>query len=151
MRVYLTGCDAESVFDCGISGKKMTESVLTVSAYLPAGVKTGNLSFSFIIFSPNSANFSSYGGMLDKTGFKGALALDIRRVLYRTKNILYGFSMLNFSLLASQSVNLDIDSDMVLSLSSMNTIDKIRLIYIGIGMTSKELCNTTSFGFEWND
>lgn len=89
--------------------------------------------------------------MLDKNAFKGSLSLDIRRVVYRTKDILYGFSMLNFSLFASQSVNLSIDNDMVLSLSSDNLIDKIRLIYIAIGMTSKELCNTTAYGFEFNE
>jgi len=125
----------------------MTETVLTVSAYLPTGTTTGNLSFNYIIFSPSSASFSSYGGMLDKTGFKGTLSLDIRRVLYRTAYMLYGYSMLNFSLLASQNINLAIDSDMVLTLNSANTVDSLRMIYIGIGLTSKELCNTPAYGY----
>ena len=70
-RVYLTGCDAVQTLDCGVTGSKMNESTLTVSAYLPSGLSAGGLSFSFIIFSPPTASFSSYGGMLDQTNFRG--------------------------------------------------------------------------------
>lgn len=65
------------------------------------------------------------------------MSIDIRRVIYRTANIIYGFSVLNFSLLSTQNVTLSIDSDMVMSLSSENLLDNLRVIYIAIGMSSK--------------
>lgn len=74
-RMYLTGCSVGgSLFDCGVSGKALTASTLTVAVYANqqnSTLKDLFVSFSYILFSPSEAKFSSYGGMVDKEKFVG--------------------------------------------------------------------------------
>jgi hypothetical protein len=69
--MYLTGCSVGSqLFDCGVSGKDLTATTLTVAVYANhqgnSSLKEVFVSFSYILFSPSEAKFSSYGGMQDK-------------------------------------------------------------------------------------
>jgi hypothetical protein len=95
---------------------------MTVTANVPTGLINASLSFSYIIFSPPSAPFSSYGGMLDEISFSGSYNTDIRKTIYQTDYLLFGFSILSFNLLQAQSLSSTIDSDMVLSIASSGVI-----------------------------
>jgi hypothetical protein len=66
--MFLVGCSADAkVFDCKITGKSFTPAALTVVAFVGgSSITNAKISLSYIIFSPSTVSFSSYGGMFDK-------------------------------------------------------------------------------------
>lgn len=96
--MFLTGCSADSkIFDCKITGKSFTPTALTLVGFVGGNnITNGKLSLSYIIFSPSTVSFSSSGGMFEKENFAGKYSSDVRKVIYKTDNFLYGFSILKF-------------------------------------------------------
>lgn len=137
--MYLTGCSAgDSVFDCGVSGKALTATTLTVTVYASqqnSTLKELFVSFSYILFSPSEAKFSSYGGMLDREMLTGTSSESIHKSIYATEYLLFGFSKLSFTPSNPQNITIDIDSDMVLTFSTQQPI-QFRFLYIVIGKSS---------------
>ena len=58
--------------------------------------RQANISLSYIIFSPLKASFSSHGGMFDKHNFRGVFNTNVRKVIYKTDYIIFGFSIMKF-------------------------------------------------------
>ena len=83
-------------------GKKFTETALTVLGSIGSvgatgqATTNGSIWLSYIIFSPATAGFSSYGGMIDKDNFSGAFYTNVRKIIYQTNNFLFGVSRLAF-------------------------------------------------------
>ena len=122
--MYLTGCCTDGqIFDCKIVGKEFTPNLLSVTASI--GPKTNsnimqtNISLSYIIFSPAKASFSSFGGMIDEQNFKGVYHTNVRKVIYKTDYILYGFSMLTFSSTNGQHLHTTIDGEEVMTIEAL--------------------------------
>ena len=112
--MYLTGCCTDGkIFDCKIVGKNFTPTHLSVAASVGSQAKpsSANITFSYIIFSPAKASFSSYGGMIDQSNLLGPYNTNVRKIIYKTDYFLYGFSMLTFDCTHGQYLNTVIDGD----------------------------------------
>ena len=77
-----------------------------------------HLYFSYIIFSPSTASFTSFGGYINKDHFFGSEYMDIKKIIYRTENLLFGFTSLSISTKDNQNVSIAIDGDLIMSCQS---------------------------------
>ena len=118
--MYLTGCSADGkAFDCKITGKSFTSTALTVVGFVGgSNITNGRISLSYIIFSPSTVGFSSYGGMFNKEKFTGVYSSDERKIIYKTDNFLYGFFMLSFNAENGQKINIAIDKDEIITMEA---------------------------------
>ena len=119
--MYLTGCCTDGkVFDCKIVGKEFTPTHLSVAASIGSQTRaqSANITFSYIIFSPAKASFSSYGGMIDQESLQGSYHTNVRKIIYKTDYFLYGFSMLTFDCSSGQNVHTAIDGDEVMTIDA---------------------------------
>ena len=53
---------------------------------------------SYVIFSPSSLQFASYGGLAAEVGFKDTAHTNIHTIIHETKNVLIGLTKLKTSL-----------------------------------------------------
>ena len=95
---------------------------------------------SFIIFSPRSAPFASYGSSFTQIDFQGTKTYDLHRMIYNSPYVFMGFS--NFKLSGAQvlAFTLNINEDMLLSIDSNRPFDEFTLSYIVIGTNSQLIC-----------
>lgn len=151
-RMFLVGCSADGkIFDCKITGKSFTPTALTVIGYVGgSNVTNGKIFLSYIIFSPSLVSLSSYGGLFDKENFQGSYSSDVKKIIYRANNFLYGFSILSFKAENGQKINITIDNDEVMTIEAERDVS-FRLIYIALGLSSKESCPEATAPYEYQD
>lgn len=119
LRTFLLGCDsATSSFQCGLLPRAVRTSSIIVETYSFPGANF-SISFSYIIFSPSTAGFTSYGGYITNQTFRGTFSSDIHRTITYTPYRFHGLSYLNFSTVSSAaSFSSVIDDDLVIKIDS---------------------------------
>jgi hypothetical protein len=119
LRTFLLGCDsATSSFQCGLLPRSVRNSSIIVEIHSYSGANF-SISFSYIVFSPSTAGFTSYGGYITNQTFKGTFSSDIHRTIAYTPYRFHGLSYLNFSTVsAAASFSSVIDDDLVIKIDS---------------------------------
>jgi hypothetical protein len=144
LRTFLLGCDSDSSsIQCGLLPKSVGKTSFSIDVY---GSQTSNtsISFSYLIFSPSTAGFTSYGGYLTNQSFTGSYASDLHKSVTYSPYRFHGFSYLNFSTANAAGMETLIDDDLVLQIDSLNLVDRYSLFYIILGRTAKSACANSS-------
>lgn len=140
LRTFLLGCDSKtSSFECGLLPKAVKNSLITVEIY---GTSSGNttISFSYVIFSPSTAGFTSYGGYLTNQSLQGTYATSLHKTMAFTPYRFHGLSYLNFSTLAPSKISTIIDDDLVFQIQSSTFLDRYAIFHLIFGRTAKSAC-----------
>lgn len=149
LRTFLLGCDSDTAsVECGLLPKAVGSSSIAVDIY---GLKMSNasISFSYLVFSPSTAGFTSYGGYLTNQSFRGGFSSDLHKSITYTPYRFHGLSYLNFSTATSTNILSSIDDDLILQFASENLINRYALFYIILGKTAKSTCGkSTSTPFQ---
>ena len=76
------------------------------------------ISFSYVIFAPSIAKFTSYGGLVNKEAFKGTLNAKVLKTIAYTDHKFHGLSYLKLTGEIAANFNSKIESDFTFSLNS---------------------------------
>ena len=100
------------------------------------------MAFLYLIFNPNAASFSSYGGVTNKYNYGGASYRDISNTIYSPNNVLLGLTKITTSL--SLNLNADVDNDFVLGINSEGPNVDLTYSHIVFGPPVKSICSQCS-------
>ena len=96
--------------------------------------------FSYIVFSPKTAQFASYGGGFTEKNFDGTKVYDINKIIYNTPYVFYGFIGIQLAGKGPLGFASDVDNELFLKLSSRRNIDEFTLSYIALGISPANAC-----------
>lgn len=111
---------------------------------ITAGSQTtlNSVSFSFLVFSPSTLPFNSYGGVVSKTGYSGTSYKDISNSVHNPNYILLGLARLSSPMSLSLSSN--VDNDFVFGVQQQGAAADFTYSYIVFGPAVKSVCSQCS-------
>lgn len=96
--------------------------------------------FSYIIFSPSSLPFASYGGLAAEIAFTGTAHTNIHTIIHETDNHIAGLTKLKANSNRMFHFTSEIDSDLILSYSNDGNAIDFFVTYLVVGMAPGKLC-----------
>lgn len=118
LRTFLLGCDtASSSMKCGLLPAGVAQNFINIEVENMA--VNSKISFSYVIFAPSRAKFTSYGGLVNKEGFKGTLNAKVFKTIAYTDHKFHGLSYLKLTGEIPSNFNSKIDSEFAFSLNSL--------------------------------
>lgn len=146
LRVFINGADfSGAALQISVAPTNLQNTQLTVRIQVGSATSLKRIWLSYLAFSPSTANFGSYGGILSQTNFQGILNSDISRTIYSSSYLFYGFMTMSISGSQPISFTSSIDSDFVYTIQSSRAFNSFDLCYIVIGVLpgSNCLCSET--------
>lgn len=117
LRTFLLGCDTgSSSMKCGLLPAGVAKNSFTIDVENMA--INSKISFSYVIFAPSIAKFTSYGGLVNKEAFKGTLNAKIFKTIAYTDHKFHGLSYLKLTGEILSNFDSKIDSNFAFSLNS---------------------------------
>ena len=130
--------------DIEIEANQVMNNKISVVIHIGANSNVKEVWFSYIVFSPSSIPFASYGGIAAEVNFEGTIYSSISTIIYYSENIIFGLSKFKFSLDKSFEYQSEIDKDFILGYYvSGNTID-LSISYLAFGIPPARLCSNCS-------
>lgn len=144
-RIFLNGFGVNAGtqgFQIQIEARDIGSTGFTLAVATGSQTDLKFILFSFLIFSPTTAPFASYGGSITKSGFSGVGYQDISNTIYSNNFVLQGLVRLGSSLNLNILTNLD--NDFVLGFSSeAGSVDFV-YAYVVVGVAPQSVCSHCS-------
>lgn len=140
-RPFLCGAtltNTANVIAISIIGKEVSTSGLKVG--IISASKPTALSVSYIVFSPSTAGFASYGGIIDQPMIPSAVSLSVHKSLCTFDNFIYGLNSFSAGNSPSMNIHSGINRDFVLTVNPGQITTKLTFSYIIYGLSPKYVC-----------
>jgi len=142
MRSFINGYDVStSLIQLAINATSLQANKLTIKIIIGPTTQIKKIWLSYVIFSPSTASFASYGGSFTQNNLCNQLTNDISGPLYQSSYIIFGIT--HISLNGTQRIDFSssITNKFIFTLSVSRVIDSIGLVYVVIGTAPNKLCN----------
>lgn len=98
-----------------------------------------SVDFSYLLFSPSSAPFASYGGSMSRVGLTGITYQDISNTIYYSNMIIQGLMKVGSAL----SINLasNFDSEFVMGFNNQGPAIDFIYSYVVLGVPAASMCS----------
>lgn len=120
-------------------GRELSRSSINVGINSACGLTA--VTVSYIVFSPSTAGFASYGGIIDQPAVPEATYLSIHKSLCSLENYIYGLNGFTFGAAPSVSLSSSIDRSFVLTVNPGQITTKLTFSYIVYGPSPKFVCS----------
>jgi hypothetical protein len=140
-RPFLSGVTLSKItntISVSITGKELTTTGFNVGVISACGLTA--VTVSYLAFSPSTAGFASYGGIIEQPVVPTATYLSIHKSLCSLENFIYGLNGFTFGATASASLSTEIDRSFVLTVNPGQITSKLAFTYIVYGPSPKYVC-----------
>ena len=148
-RVFITGFTrtegkqlAIRAYDKGIIATAM-QAVVQVAG----DMAISSITLNFVVFSPRTATFASYGGNVNENSFSTSQLYDLQKNIYRSDYSFYGLTSINLSKGGVLALSSIVDSDFYMRVDSLLNVDAFVFSYVIIGVPPAQSCAHCSDSF----
>lgn len=141
-RPFLAGftlTQTSNIVSIALAGADMTVTTMTVNVLSNSAPSA--VTISYILFSPPTANFASYGGVIEHEQLPSAVSMSVHKELSTLSNFIYGLN--SFAMGANQRISLssNVDNQFVLTISPGQITTRVSLLYIIFGVRNSFVCS----------
>jgi hypothetical protein len=98
------------------------------------------LTVSYMLFSPSTAGYASYGGIIDQPLVPNSTYISVFKSLSSLQNYIYGINGFAFGSAPNINISTSIDKSFVLAIQPGQIVTNLTVAYIIYGMSPKYVC-----------
>lgn len=124
--------------------KSISADKLELEVQVAGSMEISSARINYIVFSPGSAVFASYGGGVSETNFVQSKVYNLQKFIHSSPYGFYGLANIRLSTPGASAISADLSNDFYLRLDSLRSFNELYLSYIIIGVTPSACCSACS-------
>lgn len=141
-RAFITGYTAKSGNEIFIRAfdKSVSANRLELGVQVGGSLEITSAQINYIVFSPNTVVFASYGGGVLENNFVTSKVYNLQKFIHSSPYGFYGLANLRHSGNGVAAVSSSLTNDFYLRLDSIRQFNELYLSYIMIGVNPSSYC-----------